>query len=418
MTDTEPVAPIGPVETGFRHAFASLRHRDFAIFWSAATVSNSGSWMQTITVPYVIYVLTHSTAWVGLTAFVTFIPGVIAGPASGAIADRFSRRSVLLVTTTAQTTVALALWALWASGVASTWNLLAVLVVSSVAGNINITAWQAFVPALVPPEDMLGAVRLNSVQFTAARAIGPAVAGAVLARFGPGFAFMANAISFLLVIGALVVVRPRPNPLPAVSTSIMRQFAEGVSYVRAQAAMWQPVLTILVVSLLPSALVQLAPAFADEQFRTSKAGYGLMVAAYGVGSVIGSVGIAAHADRGRRSVASLWGLVWSFAGVLLLAATTSFTVGCLALVVMGAAYVTVTISLNTSIQARVDEAFRGRAVSIYLMAMLTGLPLGALALGAVADVVGLRTTMLAAAGLLALYTVVVVTYLDRLRAID
>jgi predicted MFS family arabinose efflux permease len=143
-----------------------------------------------------------------------------------------------------------------------------------------------------------------------------------------------------------------------------------------------------------------------------------MVAAYGVGSVIGSVGIAAHADRGRRSVASLWGLVCSFLGVLLLAATTSFSVGCLALVVMGAAYVTVTISLNTSIQARVDEAFRGRAVSIYLMAMLTGLPLGALALGAVADVVGLRTTMLSAAVLLAVYTAFVVTRLGGLRAID
>jgi predicted MFS family arabinose efflux permease len=220
------------------------------------------------------------------------------------------------------------------------------------------------------------------------------------------------------VIGALLVVRPRPNPVPAESTSILRQFAEGVDYVRRRAAMWQAVLTILVVSLLPSALVQLAPAFADEQFRTSKAGYGLMVAAYGVGSVIGSVGIAAHADRGRRSVASLWGLVCSFLGVLLLAATTSFSVGCLALVVMGAAYVTVTISLNTSIQARVDEAFRGRAVSIYLMAMLTGLPLGALALGAVADVVGLRTTMLSAAVLLAVYTAFVVTRLGGLRAID
>lgn len=418
MTGTDPAGAITPVETGFKHAFASLRHRDFAIFWSAASVSNSGSWMQTITVPYVIYVLTNSTAWVGFTVFVTFLPGVLAGPASGAIADRFSRRSVLIVTTTMQTAVALVLWVLWASGVASTWNLLAVLVLSSVASNVNITAWQAFVPALVPPEDMLGAVRLNSVQFTAARAIGPAVAGAALARFGPGFAFMANAVSFLLVIGALLVVRPRPNPVPAESTSMLRQFAEGVTYVRQRAVMWQSVLTILVVSLLPSALVQLAPAFADRQFDAGKAGYGLMVAAYGVGSVIGSVGIAAQADRGRRSVASLWGLGGSFVGVVLLAATTSFTIGCVALVVMGAAYVTVTISLNTSIQARVEEAFRGRAVSIYLMAMLTGLPLGALALGAVADVVGLRPTMLAAAGILAVYAAFVVTRLEGLRAID
>jgi predicted MFS family arabinose efflux permease len=182
--------------------------------------------------------------------------------------------------------------------------------------------------------------------------------------------------------------------------------------------MWQPVLTILVVSLLPSALVQLAPAFADEQFGASKAGYGLMVAAYGLGSVIGSVAIAAHADRARLSTEAMFGMCGSLGGVGLLAATTSFPVGLVALVVMGFSYVTVTISLNTSIQVRVDEVFRGRAVSIYLMAMLTGLPLGALALGSVADAIGLRPTMLITAGLLGLYGLVAVTWMDGLRAID
>jgi MFS family permease len=413
-TDDAPAVP----STGLRHAFSALRHRDFAIFWSAAAVSNSGSWMQTITVPYVIYALTRSTAWVGFTAFIMFLPGVLAGPASGAIADRFARRSVLLVTTGIQTAVALGLWALWVSDTASPGNLVAVLVVSSVAGNINITAWQSFVPSLVPPDALLGAVRLNSVQFTAARAVGPALGGAVLARFGPSVAFMANAVSFVFVVAALLVVRPRSTPVAARGESIMRQFGEGVRYMRQQAAMWQPLVTILVVSFLPSALVQLAPAFAEEQFDTSQAGYGLLVAAYGVGSVLGSVLIAAHADRGRRSAAALVGLAGSISGVLLLAATTSLPVGLVGLFVMGASYVTITISLNTSIQIRVDEVFRGRAVSLYLMAMLTGLPLGALALGWIADGVGLRTTTIATAALLAVYSAVVVTRLGALRAID
>lgn len=413
-TDDVPVIPA----TGLRHAFSALRHRDFALFWSAAAVSNTGSWMQTITVPYVIYALTRSTAWVGFTAFIMFLPGVLAGPASGAIADRFSRRSVLLVTTAIQTAVALGLWALWVSDLASPGNLVAVLVVSSVAGNINITAWQSFVPSLVPPDALLGAVRLNSVQFTAARAVGPALGGAVLARFGPGVAFMANAVSFVFVVAALLVVRPRATPVAAAGESIMRQFAEGVRYMRDQAAMWQPLVTILVVSFLPSALVQLAPAFAEEQFDTSQAGYGLLVAAYGLGSVLGSVLIAAHADRGRRSAAALVGLAGSISGVLLVAATTSLPVGLVGLFVMGASYVTITISLNTSIQVRVDEVFRGRAVSLYLMAMLTGLPLGALALGWVADGIGLRTTTVATAVLLAVYSAIVVTRLGALRAID
>lgn len=412
-------APVGGgVQTGFRHAFSALHHRDFAIFWSAAAVSSTGSWMQTITVPYVIYEITRSSTWVGFTAFMLFLPGVLAGPASGAIADRFSRRSVLLVTTVVQAAVALALWALWVGGVASPGNLLAVLVLSSVAGNINITAWQSFVPSLVPPDALVGAVRLNSVQFTAARAVGPALGGAVLSHFGPGVAFMANALSFVFVMAALVVVRPRPTAMATGGGSMLRQFAEGVAYLRRQASMWQPVVTIFVVSLLPSALVQLAPAFAEEQFRASQAGYGLLVAAYGAGSVVGSIGIAAHADRGRRSTAALAGLTGSIVGVVLLAATETFAVGLVGLAVMGGSYVMITISLNTSLQVRVAEEYRGRVVSLYLMAMLTALPVGALILGWVADGIGLHPTMLATAALLAAYGAFVVTRLDRLRAID
>src|SRR5207248_100674 len=116
VTDfVEDAAPVA-APAGLRHAFSSLRHRDYALFFGAAAISNTGNWMQTITVPYVIYAITRSTTWLGFTAFMNFFPAVLIGPVSGAIADRFSRRAVLMVTLSVQMLVALALWALWVSG--------------------------------------------------------------------------------------------------------------------------------------------------------------------------------------------------------------------------------------------------------------------------------------------------------------
>lgn len=410
----QAVAPAG----GLRHGFSSLRHRDFAVFWTAAVISNTGTWMQSIAVPYVIYAITHSTTWLGLSAFVTFAPAVVIGPVSGAIADRFSRRGVLLVTQTVQMVMAFALWGLWVAGWATPGIILVVLLFGSIAAGINITSWQAFVPALVPPDDLLNAVRVNSVQFTAARAVGPALAGVVLARFGPSTAFMVNAVTYLLVIGALLAVRPRRNPLPEPGTSFLRQFRDGAHYVWRRESLRLAVVTILLESSLASALVQLAPAFARDQFHVGKAAYGLLVAAFGTGAIAASISVAAYADRYRRSRATMLGLGGSAVGVVLLAASPIYEVGLVALLIMGTGYVTLTVSLNTSIQVQVDEAFRGRAVSIYLMALMAGLPLGALVLGAAADAVGMRPTVAVAGLALGGYTLFALTRLSGLRAID
>ena len=149
--------------------------------------------MQTITVPYVLDQLTHSTVWVGVGAFATFFPATVVGPLAGALADRHDRRTILLISQVILMASALTLWGIWVTGVATPPLIVAVVVVGAVGAGITIAAWQAFVPQLVPPEAMVSAVRLNAMQFTGARAFGPALAGLVLAEFGPGTAFLANA---------------------------------------------------------------------------------------------------------------------------------------------------------------------------------------------------------------------------------
>ena len=174
--------------------------------------------MQNLAVPYVLYEVTESAFWVGLATFTQFLPAMVLGPLAGSIADRFDRRRVLLVTQSLMAAAALALWAAWASGVRSAGWILALVTLAGIFGGINIPSWQAFINDLTPREDLLSAVTLNSLQFNAARALGPGIAGVLLATFGPSWAFLVNAVSFGFVLLALLLVRTRPAPLAVALT--------------------------------------------------------------------------------------------------------------------------------------------------------------------------------------------------------
>jgi MFS family permease len=411
-------AGTAPARSGLRHGFSSLRHHEFALLWSAALISNTGSWMQNVTVPFVVFALTKSTTWLGVTAFASFFPTVAIGPLAGPIADRFPRRAVLLITQSAQMTVAFSLWGFWVAGRATPDVMVAHLLVSGLAGGINIASWQSFVPSLVPPEDLLNAVRVNSIQFTAARAIGPAIAGLVLARFGAGVSFMVNAVTFLLVIGALFKVSPRPTPAGIPGQSFLRQFRDGITYVRQLQSLRQCVVTITIVAALASALIQLAPAFATDQFHAGKTGYGLLVAGYGTGSIVGSLFMASYADRFRRSRVTVGGLLASSLCIGFLAMASLYGEGLVVFFAMGICYTAISISLNTAIQVAVTEQYRGRVMSLYLMGLTGGLPLGALLLGRIAAAIGMSTTAAATGLVLFGYAGLAIFRYDGLSAID
>src|SRR5262249_48263054 len=153
---------------------------------------------------------------------------------------------------------------------------------------ITIAAWQAFVPQLVPPDAMVSAVRLNAMQFTGARAFGPALAGLVLAEFGPGTAFLANALSFLLVIGALLLIAARPVRRVTGADGLLAEFRDALRYVRRRAVLIVSVLGALFSSLLGVSMIQLAEPFARQVLHEGAGQYGLLVAAYGAGAITGS----------------------------------------------------------------------------------------------------------------------------------
>jgi MFS family permease len=382
-------------------AVAAFRSRDFTLFWSGALVSNIGTWMQNVTVPFVLYYrLTHSAAWVGLAAFVQLFPSVLVAPLAGALADRMDRRRVLIVSQVVQGLLALALWGVWVGGVRSPTVMVVLVGCGGLAFGAVMPSWQAFLTELVPRDDLLNAVTLNSAQFNGARALGPAVGGLVLGRFGPSWAFLFNALSFLAVIAALALIRPRAVSRQSVRRRVLREFADGIAYARRHGGILVAMAIVMAVFFLGNPVFQLAPVFAKRVYRVGPGLYGLLTAAYGIGAVIGAGILGVLGRRWPRSRLVVSSVLLYAAGLVGFGLARTYAVGWLFLLVTGVAFLGAVATTNTSVQLLVAEEVRGRVLALYMMALTSSYPLGALLQGWLADRIGAPTTVIVAGSLL------------------
>jgi len=394
-----------------------LRHRQFVRCWLGAFVSHTASWMQTLTVPFVVFQLTHSPAWLGFTSFLQQIPSVVCGPLGGVLAERYDRRRLVIGAQTVQMAVALALWALYSSDHLTHLRMLPLLVVGGVAGAIYITSWQTLVPLLVPPTSLAAAYRLNSVMFTSTRGIGPALGGLVLAAFGPGVAFLANALSYLVPISTVSMSRPRPVERGP-RTSPFGEFRAGLAYALERPQLWIPILTASVVGVFGQSLGQLAAGLADQVFHVGEVKYGMLLAMFGAGASVMSVVLALIGERIPRSQVAQAGLFVYTLAMLAVGAAHSYPVGLAGFLLMGVAHVMVQVSVSTSMQIHTAEAFRGRVTSLYLTGILVAVPVGSLLGGLIGEWFGMQWTPRIFGVLLLGYGVFVWLGLGRLRLLD
>ena len=286
---TEPSggAAGAPSKPGLRDAAAAFRFRNFRLFWIGALLSNSGTWVQNLTVPYVVFQLTHSSTWVGIAAFSQLAPMAMMSPLGGTIADRLDRRRVLLVTQVAMGVVAIMMGGAWVTGVASVPVIIGLVAVGGVITGINAPAWQAFVSELVPRDALLNAVTLNSAQFNAARAFGPALGGLVLVTLGPGPAFFINAASYGAVLVALALVAtPKRPPVSTPRPPILSDARATIGYVQDRRGMLACYVAVVALGLFGQPIFSLVIVFAEEVFQVGGLRYGLLSAALGIGSVI------------------------------------------------------------------------------------------------------------------------------------
>ncbi len=409
-------AAVPPPRSG---ALAAFHSREFSVFFTAGFLSNTGTWMQTVTVPFVIDQLTHSTALVGVSAFATFFPATVIGPLAGSLSDRYDRRNVLI----------------WAQVVMM---VMATALVDHVGHrrrddrthprarrdlgarrghhHRRVAVVRAATRAEVRPPER-GARQLDAVH-RRTRAFGPTLAGLVLATLGASWAFGANAISYLCVIGALLFISPKPPLHPDTSGRVLQHFREGVRYVRQRAVLFIAMLMVILIALFGVAIVQLLEPIARHVFHVGAGRYGLMTGAYGLGAVIGGVFMVAFGDTFRRSRLAIVGLALMAVGVISLGATRVYGVALAALLAMGLAQVLCMVSCNTAIQLNVDENYRGRASSIFTMSFFAAGPIGALVAGIIGDLLNLRVTVVAAGVVLASCLVFALFRFHGLRPLD
>ena len=371
-----------------------FRHRDFALFFSAASISNGGSWMQLVAVQALMFDLTHRGSWLGLSTVVSLVPAVLLTPYAGVLADRVSRQAILRITQTVQMCTAFALWGLYVSGVITPWWIIAIGFVNGVATGFQTSAWQSFVPLLVPVEEMLQAVRLNSVQFTLARAIGPALGGLVVRFGGIGAAMLCNALTYGLVIAALVIVRPRTTLMSSRELGVFAGLVQGARYMWRRRPLRLAVLLALAASTFGQALQYIASALSEQLFNHSSEGNAGLLTALGVGALLSSAYTVKMGDRLRRSTQALVSIVLFIGSISLLSLTHSYQLGQLAYFIAGVAHLQMAVALNTLVQGTVPEEYRGRAMSLYLLGILAGIPLGSQLLGSLGDLIGFRHTLM------------------------
>lgn len=411
------VVPATAPATGVRHALRAFRHRDFTVFWCGALTSNIGTWIQNLAVPYALYQITRSALWVGLATFAQFIPAMGLGPLAGSIADRHDRRRVLLLTQGAQCLAAVALWVAWLGGVRSPTAILLLVAVSGTFQGLNVPSWQSFVNDLVPRGDLLSAITLNSLQFNAARAIGPGIGGLVLATLGPTWAFFLNAISFASVLAALALVRTRV-PAMGVPGSVMQQFRAAVRYVRDQPGIQVAILVAVLAGMLGNPIVQFTVVFAADVFEVGPIALSALNVALGVGAVVVAPVVSGWDSVLSRADVTRWSMLGYGLAVVAFATAPTYPVALVAMTLVGGAFLAVISTTNTAVQVIVADHVRGRVLGLRTVVFTGAYPLGALVQGAAADVFGPRVTVATAGGLLALAAAVLAMRPAWLRRLD
>ncbi|KOU02144.1 MFS transporter [Streptomyces sp. NRRL F-5755] len=395
-TDAATAPPAGSRGTAAEPRggmFRSLRVRNYRLFATGQVVSNTGTWMQRIAQDWLVVSITGSSAAVGITTALQFLPMLLFGLYGGVIADRVSKRRLLLVTQASMGLTGLVLAVLTLSGNVAVWHVYLMAFVLGLITVVDNPARQAFVVEMVGPDDLRNAVSLNSANFQSARLIGPAVAGALITSLGSGWAFLLNGLSFLAPLAGLLLMRTRELHKVDRAPRGKGQLREGVRYVAGHPELIWPIVLVGFIGTFGFNFPIWLTAFADKVFHGGAGMYAWFNGLMAAGSLAGAL-LAARRSTSRLRL--LVGAALLF-GVLEMAAALSPAVwifGAL-LIVIGMVGLTINVTANSSVQLATDPLMRGRVMSLFMMVFMGGTPLGAPIVGWVTDAYGARLGFLA-----------------------
>lgn len=391
--DRDPAVIAGAAQQALRGAMLALfgralRHRNFRLFTAGQSLSLIGTWMQQVAVSWLVYRMTGSAFLLGLVGFVSQFPNFVLAPIAGVLADRFDKRRIVVATQTAMMLTASALAVLVLMDRVTVVVVLVLMGIQGAAQGFDIPARQSFLVEMVGDrEDLPNAIALNSSMFNAARLVGPAIAGFVIAALGEGICILLNALSFLAVLVALLAMRiERRRPLHV--TPMLAGLTEGFRYAYGFGPMRSILVLVASTSLTGVSFTVLLPVIATGVLGGDARTLGFLMAASGLGALAGALYLASRSTvRGLGRIIAIAATLFG-AALVVVGLSRFFWLSLAGLAVAGFGMMVQMASSNTVLQTIVDDDKRGRVMSLYSMAFTGVSPLGSLLVGSVATALG------------------------------
>jgi MFS family permease len=395
--------------------FNAFKSRNYRLYFSGQSVSLIGTWMQKTAVSWVIYSETHSKFMLGLTLFASMFPSFVFSFLGGIASDRYDRFKLLLITQFASMAQAVLLTALIFFKNYNAWEIIALSAVLGLINAFDVPARQSLVYEMVENKaDLPNALVLNSSMVNLSRLIGPGLAGLALEKFGQDVCFGLNAVSFIAVIGSLLMMKLPKYIEKPVTKNVFGELKDGFNYIRETPAIKFVLITLALVSLLVLPYATLIPVYAKDIFNGTASTFGVIDSIIGLGAFCGAIFLASlKPGRNLKRILAANTIVFG-AGLILFSHTTWYPLALIFAAVCGFGMMSqITIS-NTLIQTTVDPAMRGRVISFYAMAFFGMQPLGGLLVGILSKWIGTPDTVMAQG----IITVIIGILLFRFLRID
>ena len=366
----------------------ALRHRNYRLFLTGQIISTIGTWMQSVAMPWLALQLTHNAFLVGLVLAAQFTPVLLGSQFGGVVADRYRKRTVLLITQALFTIPSFALFAVSATGRAQFWMVVVAAIATGTINLFDVPSRQSFLIEMVGKQDLMNAIALNSSVFNLASVIGPAVAGLLIAAVGVPICFLANSVSYLGAIVALLLMRE----LPALARAGQEQpffarIVEGASYARREPVVGLLLLVVAVFSLFAMNRLTLIPFFADQVLGVGARGFGFLLGSMGLGALAGALTLAFNPSASDPRRQFWMAMIW-VAALLAFSISRVFAISLVTLFIAGYCQLTFVATANNRIQTITPDHLRGRVMALYAQALIGVGPLGSMQAGALATLLG------------------------------
>ena len=394
--------------------FRSLRVRNYRLYAGGQLVSLTGTWMQRVAQDWLVLELTNSGTALGIVTALQFGPSLVLGLWGGMLADRGNKRKLLLATQSALAIVAAMLGILTVTGNVAYWHVLVLATALGVISAIDSPIRQSFVVEMVGKDDLVNAVGINSTIFNTGRILGPAVAGVMISAVGTGWAFLANAMSSIAVLAALVAMRENELHPSSPVRRARGQLREGFRYVRGRADLMLTMILVFVVGTFGLNFAITTALMAKQVFDRGATGYGLLSTMLAVGACVGAVVATMRTRRPSQFFLVVAAVAFSVLEIVS-GLMPDFLLTAAVLVPTGLAMLTLTTACNSSIQLGVDPTMRGRVMALYLICFMGGTPLGAPIVGWLAGVAGPRWGLIGGGLVCLLATFALATAVARRR---